>query len=307
MRRFGRSASAGSRDLIRRVRWTTSPASDRPVAAAPRNTRLKLATPADAWLALGPSLDQSARGGLRACHREFCRGSSRLCARSNSCERGRSGTRVSCGTIVWREADRSTAGSIAEATCWPTWRSCCASWRSCCASGTWPVLRPMICPRVTEIVWRRRECTPSVRESEKPTAAVINVVGSIVPASACGRDGIRLRFAFSGSCFDHGGMNRQRGSCRQQKREIAGSTFCPNICPRPPSPMARQTSSWLGTWVSFPQLIHRIAASRRARKATAGHSSKTVNECVLGDTHPYARLAIAEANSRLLCGTCQCP
>jgi hypothetical protein len=64
--------------------------------------------------------------------------------------------------------------------------------------------------------------------------------------------------------------------------------------------MPRQTSSWLGTWVSFPQLIHRLAASGRARKAAAGHSAKTVNECVLGDTHPVARVAIAGASPAAL-------
>ena len=63
MRRFGRSASAGSRDLTRRVRWKTPPASDRPVAAAPRNTRLKLATPADAWLALGLAWTKAPEAG----------------------------------------------------------------------------------------------------------------------------------------------------------------------------------------------------------------------------------------------------
>src|SRR6478736_5133484 len=69
--------------------------------------------------------------------------------------------------------------------------------------------------------------------AEKPTAAVINAVGSIVPASACGRDGIRLRFAFSGSCFDHGGINRQRGSCRQQK-ENRWQYFLPQHLPTSP-------------------------------------------------------------------------
>ena len=69
--------------------------------------------------------------------------------------------------------------------------------------------------------------------AEKPTAAVINAVGSIVPASARGRDGIRLRFAFSGSCFDHGGMNRQRGSCRQQK-ENRWQYFLPQHLPTSP-------------------------------------------------------------------------
>ena len=39
---------------------------------------------------------------------------------------------------------------------------------------------------------------------------MINSIGSVVPAGACWRGGIRLRFAFIGSCFDDGGMNRQR-------------------------------------------------------------------------------------------------
>ena len=51
---FGRSASPQSRDLTRRVRWKTAPASDRLVATtAPRNTTLKSAMLADARVPLG--------------------------------------------------------------------------------------------------------------------------------------------------------------------------------------------------------------------------------------------------------------
>jgi hypothetical protein len=52
--------------------------------------------------------------------------------------------------------------------------------------------------------------------AEKPTAALINVIDSIVPAAAGGRSEIRLCFAFIGSCLDNGGLNRQRDGCGQQ-------------------------------------------------------------------------------------------
>ena len=165
-----------------------------------------------------------------------------------------------------------------------------------CASGTSPVLRPMICPPVTEIF--RADARPR-SGSEKPTTPVINAVGSIVPASARGRDGIRLRFVFSGPRSDHGGTNRQRGVAGNKKR-IAGRSVLPQHLPTSPVTDARQTSSWRGTWVSFPERIRSLVASGRARKATVGHSAKTVNECVLGDTHPVARVAIAGASPAAL-------
>jgi hypothetical protein len=77
---------------------------------------------------------------------------------SNSYERGGSWARVvTCGTIVCPESNPSAAGLIAEAI-WGL------TWGFCCASGTLPALGLMKWPRVTEVLWRRRECALTFEE-----------------------------------------------------------------------------------------------------------------------------------------------
>ena len=102
-----------------------------------------------------------------------------------------------------------------------------------------------------------------IRGAEKPTAAVINSIGSVIPAGACWRGGIWLRFAFIGSCFDDGGMNRQRRSCGQQQ-ENRRQYFLPQHPLVHPCYHPRQTSNRL-----------RLATSRSAPKIGVNVSCET--------------------------------
>jgi hypothetical protein len=125
-----------------------------------------------------------------------------------------------------------------------------------------------------------------IRGAEKPTAAMINSIGSVVPAGACWRGGIRLCFAFIGSCFDNGGMNRQRKSCGQQQ-ENRWQYFLPQHSPEhPTSPCQPNFQSVERLERLFPQRIHRLAPSRSARKAAVMHPPKSGRMCLAKHTSP---------------------
>ena len=122
-----------------------------------------------------------------------------------------------------------------------------------------------------------------IRGAEKPTAAMINSIGSVVPAGACWRGEIRPCFAFIGSCFDNGGMNRQRKSSGNDRMR---PQCLPSIRLNTPRHRASQTSSRLRGLSTFPQRIHRLAPSRSARKAAVMHPPKSGRMCLAKHTSP---------------------